>query len=286
MDEFFFSLDCEVSCWNGGTVDVLLNGIPLTQLGGGRPTKFAGIPDEQLGTGKRASDQNLVNEFLFAGDNELVLEVGKLPFTSWAEVLKLQDARAGAVLTRYPFGAIEGGPDGVIIGSVEWRMPPLADVTPEALPAMFPQRATALVNAGDRPGRPWRWEAAERLELSDAVQREALNFVRNIHAALQTGNAGTFIDASEIRLEDLSVSYASFDAAERRDFIRKGTRPGAMAVLVEGEFAPRLCAGGRLLEIRARDGKPFMRERVNTDGEEGFFEMFIGKVNNTWCIVR
>jgi hypothetical protein len=276
MDDIFFVLECTAAAWfDLGTVELFANGIPVARLNAKSPDKFSGS----------------VNEFLLSGPNVFSMAIelipGITPDAVKKRVVDQKTAHAEWKLSKYPTGAIEGGPDGVQLGAGKWVPAAL-----EGEPEPFPQIFLGTVDLGPRPGRPWKWEAAPPIELNPATVAEILKFLAPIHAGLQQGDSEPFLAATKIRLADLETAYASFSADDRASLIRRVTKKQSkeawwgMQPLDPANFAPRLCAANRMVECRALDLQPFLREKADATGNIGFYEMFLAKLDGAWQVVR
>jgi hypothetical protein len=272
MDDVFFVLECAAANWlDLGTVEFFANGIPVALLTAESPDKFSGS----------------INEYLLSGPNEFTVTANLLPGADpkavEARILDQKNASAEWRLTRFPAGAMEGGPDGKPVGEGKW-------IPLEPIP--FPQSHADKADLGDRPGRPWKWEAAAPIELNPEAITEILNFLKPIHAALHKGDPEPFLAATQLRLADLEIAYDSFSADDRASLIRRVTKRQSkegwwgMKPLDPAAFAPRLCAGNRLVECRALDLKPYLREYPDPKGNIGFYEMFLTKLDGAWLAVR
>jgi hypothetical protein len=273
MIDTFYVLECTAEqC----VAEFYLNGIPIMRRGveGG---EFCGVQ---------------VNHLLVDGDNilELTAFPGPVPSLSrWGEFGPRQRRGSTAAekikmsLRKYPFGATVGGSEAEELARLEWQGSP-DDVRERA----FSLQTSA--DLGPMHGR-WSWQDAPALTLDAAEQLELSELLDGLAAAIQVGDPGPFLAASETRIQETSRAYST-DPAERRAMINRGIfvdagAPGfTVAPLMPSDFDFRLCAEGRMVELIAKDWQPILRAGPDRQGCYSYYDMFVSRIDGAWQIVR
>lgn len=269
-----YTLDCRIHEW--GPAEFRVNDVPLAVCGGTYP---------------RERTEN-INEHLINGDNILSMTI-QCPADAVGTTVPARHRWARAMaevrLTRCTFG---GRPevDGEIIAIDRWLLPRTTDG--EVLVETQVVRKAVTLGQYGLPGRPWDWEAAAQITLTDEDRQSLFQFLKRLHSALSQGDADPFVQASLTRLRDLEAAYPGFDAVERINLIRRMTRQQSterwwgMQPLSEADFVPIVCGDGRLIACVNTAGQPALRELPDDDGEVSEYPIFVARLEGDWCIVR
>jgi len=251
-----------------------------------------GIPVMRRGVEGGESFAVQVNHLLVDGLNSLecALFPGPVPsLARWGEFgprvlyagTPIQKVRMS--LKTYPFGATVGGPEARELQRLEWQG------APDDRRAIA-RNLTTQIDLGPLYGR-WQWQDAPDVKWDAAERFELVELLETIGAAIQAGEPDPFLEASAIRIDEISRAYAT-DPAERRAMIDRGIfvdsgAPGfKVAPLDPREFDFRICGGGKLVECIATDWQPILRAGPDRQGSYSFYDMIAARIGGRWQIVR
>ena len=225
-----------------------------------------------------------VHEYVVEGDNLLSLVIEpcapgatpapRLTGEPWA-------ARLTLVLPRIDHVGSEDSAR--TVAELDWALPageivqPPLDVTRRVtLPIRFPR---------------WRWLDLPRHAESPAAQTAAATFVQGLAIALARADADTWLRATRLRLEDLSVAYRLDPAAmaERwRARLRLLQATGALQVRLPAiaDIRLRSCAGGRLLDCVDAAGDPVLRTAPDADGTVRLWPVRVAVIDGQCHVLR
>jgi len=234
--------DCSGELW--------LNDVPLPSLPVRRPTFEISVP---------------VHHLLVSGMNELVLwvDVEGTPLDNKAPRREAARPTAQAVarLVAYETGVMASPENGQVLCTLAYRG---ADAPPSADDAeMAPRRRTVSIDLGMSFG-PWAWQKAPVLALDDLTRREAEGALRDLHAALFSGDAQRVLDLVPVRWEEMARAYPGGDGADdlrsHAAWIAElAADPRRNVPLEPAHHAFRLVAGGRMIECIDEDFFPSIR---------------------------
>jgi hypothetical protein len=233
----------------GCSAEAVLNGVPLARVDGLQ--HLLTLP---------------VHEFTLAGANELELVIHPPPPGAAAEIEpRLSDGQAWASL-RLLLPRVAGvahPANARTLAQIDWA--PAADVVYEA--------PTSLRKTVDLPiAMPrWRWLDAPVIADTSTLKKEVSAYLLEIALGLARGNPEPLIQASRLRLEELSQAYQRNlpdDVARLRQQVlqlhaAQGLKP---ALPSPPKLLLRPVAGGRLLDCLALDGSPWLQSAVAGGG--------------------
>jgi hypothetical protein len=294
--EDFWVFEC---CARGADVEFFLNGIPVIVRGPSSQPTFGGP----------------VNHLLVEGRNEIAMVVrpGELP--RWTEsgpygpkplVVPEPEEDVWASLSRYPFGATVGGPDGLEFFRAEWpaRDARVVHADPDLVhaargrklgwddrqPACYPVTIAKTGKTGKAFGR-WTWQDAPELQLDEKLTAEVLVLLNELRDSLAGGDTSPYIARQRTRLDEVTRAY-DLPPGQKESLIRLGNRRDVARP--DFGFEPidpeqldlRLVAGGRLVECLALDREPVLREKRAKDGSRGLYPLLLGRVGEKLEILR
>lgn len=216
--------------------EVYINDVPVTLLGPGLGTSALGAP---------------IGEYLVSGANliTLLIEPGPTPSRAYeAHEAKLEaGATASAKIVSYEPGAVPEDGSGEEHAKAEWK---------HTNETSFPVRVNGQGQVGAMIPR-WSWLDAPKLVLNDALRKEALAVIEQVHAAFAAGDSDDLLDP-------LTLSIAERAAASGRDVERDmaqfavmidtaSVRNWKVPPLKPEDFDFRVCGGERLLDCVAKD---------------------------------
>lgn len=230
----------------GCTAEVRLNDIPVVTIGEDHPRKVA-LP---------------CHENLIDGENTLSIRArpGKAP----------AGASLACTLKRYAPGAIPGDGSGVELLSCTRE-----EAVRKDLGVMF---------------GPWAWQSAPRLDLEGRDRADIIALIESLHADLKAKRVGVIIDALRPRIGDIETAYGLPPQSRVAMFSTMLERQTAKATwemepLNPGAYDLRPCADGRMVECRATDGRPILRQRP-VDGGGVSFPLIAARLNGRVVAVR
>ncbi|MCV2355946.1 hypothetical protein LNV09_17530 [Paucibacter sp. B2R-40] len=243
----------------GCSAEAVLNGVPLLRVGGAQAV--ASLP---------------VHEFTLAGSNEIELIINPLPVSALtargagaAELPaepSLSDGEVGASLRLLlpRVGAIAHPANARTLASLDWA--PASDEVYKSPTRL--QQAVDLPIAFAR----WRWLDAPVIAVTEGLKQELADYLLKIALGLAKGNPEPLIQASRLRLEELSQAYQrklSDDVERLRAHILQLHQAQALkpALPSSAKLMLRSVAGGRLLECLAPDGLPLLRSACAGGGQ-------------------
>lgn len=204
-------------------------------------------------------------------------------------------------LMLYPVGVVAGAADGEILMNLDWNSRDSAKIIGEHNPAfplaeekgvgaqIFPILLSTKKDIGKMFGAP-QWLDAKPQTLDEATINDVTNFVLQIRDLIEEGNAEPILAISTEMYREVAAAYG-ISAEERADLFRQlleqeSPKPYWMFETPDEEdFSFRLCAGNRLIECVAPDWKPIIRGVPSPEGRF-LYQIFIGKLNDKWLIMR
>jgi len=258
------------------TAEFYVNDIPIVRLGPGIGRYYGGP----------------VNSHLIDGVNELAIVINPGATPSLAvtgdagerQRSATRESRAIGKLTRYPFGAVVGGPQGVDLIIADWKGPE------EEAPVVFPRVAAGQADLGELYG-PWEWQDAGKIMLDETTAGEIKPVLEKLRESLAAANPGPFLELGRTRMKESARAFG-FSVAEKERLIRTNTRQESshagwgLQPLNEARFDLRLCAEDRMVEAVAKDWEAILRENPDAGGRSAYYTMMLSRIGGEWAIVR
>jgi hypothetical protein len=227
-----------------------------------------------------------VHEYLINGVNEIGLRIGSSRLGWQLAPQKLRTDTAVGAKMRLLLPRV-GQPCSELaartVAELEWATEsdtvyavPFALARDVQIPIKFPR---------------WRWLDAPVIEDVHAVKPIVLDFVQSIAMDLLRGDTESFLGASRLRLEELSVAYQQ-PLAEVANKLRArlhllyATKALRMAIPSEDTMVLSPCAGGRLIECQGPQGEPLIKTTPSPDGDVSSWPLRIAVVNGRCHILR
>jgi hypothetical protein len=222
-------------------------------------------------------DENYVNEYTAAGDNELLLRV-------WPRADAAQpppDARA-----LVEFLEVERGQPivaGIPLAEAAWST--AEDMPP---PTVYPRavRTTVNVTAPDHRG----WRTAPSITLDDPTRSEILRVLRELHDAMRDRRLNTVVRILRQKISERAAAYA-FPPDEKLADLRTNYRElmaradWTMEPMGEEDVALELVAEQRLVNVTNGDGRPPIRTG-DLGGMRLVVPVQLTRIENRWIILR
>lgn len=266
MPEHIVALDVEV---RGCQAVLLLNGIPVTRMGGDNGTLANGIP---------------VQQFVLDGANELEVVVNPGPTPSRmrqpAGLLDAKDARISVKAMQYRRGTIAGEGGGEELARVNWGGVPAA-AFPLSLKAHFQLR---------RSWGPYAWESAPPLGAAGGLRAEIEPLLRRLAADFLKGEVDVYEELAATCLRETDQAYGR-EEGDTLSSLSKGVLVAscdddwALVPLQQVKWDLNLCAGGRMVDCVAEDWHPILRS-VEIEGSTSYFPAKLARLNGQLRIVR
>jgi hypothetical protein len=274
----FWVLEFDVDGCDG---EVFLNGAPLSLRGESYGKHFAAP----------------VNSWIVDGENvlEVVVSPGAIPSESRTgpygpkPLVAVGLAKVTARIAKYPRGAVVGGPDAKVVMQLDWPLRG-ADGSPTPAFVETPLVLEAREDVGTAFGK-WSWQSAEKVTLDNATRYDLVAFLEDVGQALDRGDPGPFLAKSQARLADLERAFGTPRATKEQE-IRRGVildaRREGWGLQPLDPFAVdlRACADGRLVQCVLHDFRAALRETPDAEGNVGYYDMFVAKLDGEWAIVR
>lgn len=235
--------DCSGELW--------VNGIPIPGAPRRRPVYEISVP---------------IQHALVSGMNtlELWVDVDGSPTQNHTprKAPPRSTAIAVARLVAYEIGVIGAPENGRVLAQVQYRgaedNPSSSSASGEA-PRVRRISADLAMSFG-----PWAWEKAPVLTLDEPTLREAEAVVREVHAALFSGDPRRVFDLIRLRWQEMDRAYPgrddTADQASHADWIRDlGGDERRKIPLAPEHHAFRLIGGGRMIECIDTDFFPSIR---------------------------
>ena len=271
MADPFYVIECTAE---GYPAEFYLNDVPIKRRGGDGDGPFYGAP---------------VNQWIVPGRNELTMLIGPGetpgasvdPERTRAEIPP--EAELSVRLCRYPRGAVVGGPDAEELARVQLDHRPSGRYH-------LPATRSVIVEI-DSPFGEWVWQRADEIELDDLVVKEIGLFLEEMRNALEARVYDHFVELNQYRFEEVERSFY-LPPGERAagvytlfPQVMEEDPDFAMEALDSSRYDLRLCARRRLVQLVAKDWKPILRQVTNDRGTL-YFDMFLGKLDDQWWVLR
>jgi len=269
----FYVLECSVEkC----VAEFYINDIPITRRGPQYGKMLNGPMNQMIKDGVNAL--------------EIVVNPGDIPSESYLgsggkrrRLTPEDGAFAKAKISKYPKGAVVGGPDEEELMAVEWA-------AEKDRIEMFPKVVSAAADLGQIFG-PWQWEGGSRIALEEETLKEIFDFVLEIHGYLVVADFEPFIEFSLPRSSDTDLAYGKTpgqSAEEVRIEMERCTNNSwwSMKPLKPDDFDFRLCGCDKMIECISKEWKPVIEEEPDEEGSISRYPMMIGKIDGKWRIVR
>jgi hypothetical protein len=259
------AVDCEA--------EAFVNGVPLARVDAARPS--AVVP---------------IHEYTMAGHNQLQLVVWPRPPATPASPAppaeqRVSDGKRWAqlrvLLPRIGSPADES--TARCLAQIEWAPPdgeayeaPLALVQDFALPVSFPK---------------WRWLEAPLVEITPALQAQALELLQGLARDLSAGQPERFLGATRLRTEEIAVAYQRRPEEETQRLREYLLRLHAQAQLKFLPLTPetlvlRPIAGGRLLDCLGAGGVPALSCDPDDQGRAVALPLRVTAVDGKLYVLR
>lgn len=231
-----------------------------------------------------------VHLHLVEGRNEIALLIrpGALPGTFLAgdDERRAWDATSAEVsvkLARHPRGTLLGGPDGVVLAELTWNSAP-----PRSRP--YPAVTATQVDLGPSFGR-WAWQDGEPLSLGPALDAEVRALLEPLMADMADGLFFSWIKAQAIGFAENDRAYEKLEGstgAEALKLIEMDRLERRWSFDPPGwdALALRSCGRGRLVQVLALDGRPFLRTSECENGALNYFPAMLARLDGELKIVR
>jgi len=222
-----------------------------------------------------------ISEWLVDGKNELSIRIDRVSDGALAEGGP-GAAQAALSLCRAELGTyIEPDEEDEIFG-VEWES------TEEGLELPATARVTGEVR---HEFGMWAWELADRLTDDAETRRSIAALVGDLHRTLSARQVEPFLERMTLKFDEISRCYGKTRHAMNQE-ARQGLpevwrHPAwAMAPFEAEGMQLRLCCGGRVAEVRARDGGVPLRQLEAIDDETWGLGLFVARINGVFTVVR
>ena len=272
-DTKYYVLECAVE---GCNAEFYLNDVPIVLRGDEYGKFYAGQCNQHLVDG--------VNEI------SILINPGPTPGESISGLLKERtpltpdkEAKAGAILALYPYGAVTGGPQRKPLMSAHW-LP-----RKEGLEEIFPKVVSASHDLGPLFGE-FDWHKTETLTLDSETMSEAEDLLNDLHQSMLSGDPEPYIKTSKPILKSVERAYGLKPGAKEK-LIRLGTRSDSrqpwwgLEPIDPAAFDFRLCGQNRLLEVLNKNWEPVLKEFADDEGGVSTYPMFIGRLEGEMRIV-
>lgn len=268
----FYVLECEA---DGCDAEFWVNDIPVV-LRGPQHGQYASMPINQL----VRDGVNTITAIVRPGPKPSEAATGGDKGKSPREPA---DEKVWAKLSAYPMSAVVGGPEAEHLIELAW--PPDPKVVEE-----HPLLVSASKDLGELFG-PWAHESAPPITLDEATRAEILAFLKEIRGLLEAGDCEGFLDRQKLRIADTALAYGKRPANKKNEIRRViadefGKPSWGFPPIPEDKLDLRLVAHGRVVECIGSDWEPLVRRNPDEDGNGGFFELMISKIDDAWQIVR
>lgn len=263
-DVRFYVLECAVE---GCTAEFYINDIPVVLRGEAFGKYYGGQ----------------CNQYLVDGENEIeiVVNPGPMPGEALAgeggrrsRIVPDKEAKAGAILSVYPYGAVVRGPERENLMSVHWT-------AKEDTAEFFPKVASSLKDLGPLFG-PWDWETSKPFSLDDAEAEEIGAALETLHKSLAEGDPEPYIRMIQKGFANVEHAY-SLKPGDKETHVRIGTRSDSrqhwwgLEPLDPGQYDFRLCGRNRLVQIVDRNWEPPLKEKPDDEGGVSTYPMLMGR---------
>lgn len=268
----FYVLECEVK---GCDAELWLNDIPVIRRGP-KHGLYAGVPVNQF----VCDGPNVLTAIIRPGSKPSGAATGGDDGKSWHTP---EDEKVWAKLSAYEHGAVVGGPGAQHLIEIAWPPEPKA-------PAEHPLLVSGSADLGEVRGK-WAFEDAPVLVLDDATKKEVAAYLMEIQKLLDEGDCEAFLKKQRIRLDEGARAYDARPAKKKNEIRRLmadefGQDGYGFLPIDEGIFDLRLVAGGRMIECVGSDWEPLVRQKPDAEGNLGFWDMMLAKIDGEWQIVR
>ncbi|MFO0616582.1 MAG: hypothetical protein U0414_28575 [Polyangiaceae bacterium] len=268
----FYVLECEAE---GCDAEFWLNDIPVV-LRGPKHGEYASTPVNQL----VRDGVNTISAIIRPGPKPSEAATGGDKGKSRRAPA---DEKVWAKLSAYPMHAVVGGPDAEHL--VEFHWPPDPKVAEE-----HPLVISASKDLGELFG-PWAHQSAAPLTLDEPTRAEILAYLKEIRALLEAGDCEGFLDKQKVRVAETALAYGKRPANKKNEIRRViadefGKPSWVLLPIPEDKLDLRLVGEGRVVDCIGTDWEPLVRRGPDADGNGGFFEMMLSKIDDQWQIVR
>lgn len=249
----------------GYAVEVFVNGAPILHTPVDAP--YMAIPS--------------VSEWMIAGDNEISVEIlareppATNPDPDSPQRLVVQLCE-GALAEH-----VAPGEERVLCEIVH---NPANDLLPRP-----PTRLTRAYNLASWPR--WTWQDAPIFPPGEAADNELWTFLESVHDDLEDGHIDAVIARERVKFAEVGPLYGSTPAEAaaltRAQFAELSEMaPWSVAPLVREEISLRRCCGGRVVELRTRDGRAALRSGPTMQDAAWSLFAFVARVNGLLEIIR
>jgi hypothetical protein len=267
MTETIIHADLFARKLKGLAAELYINDIPVARVGGNLQP-WASVP---------------VPEYLVDGENVLsvILGIGETPSTSktglagkqcepgvelWARIVRMQD------------GEMAQPGSGESLLELQWTAEKAEDL---------PFSLSTTGDVGSKFGE-WKWQSADVLTLDSATTESAADFISKIADAYTNAKPDPIIELAGFKHQEATVAYPIYAGEDFGEMFKEQMQMGSEHPnwkpyeLPRDQYDLRLVADGRMIEAVAKDWRPIVRME---NGDFGF-NMYIGKVNGEWQILR
>lgn len=166
----------------------------------------------------------------------------------------------------------------------------LSFAPPGDAPPELPQ-VVVMRHAVTTPYGRYAWQDAAPITLDKATRAEIWEVVRALHADMGARRVDLLASMMRVKFDEVGRCYdlTPEEARAKMDMGFAGIfepEAWALADIDPEELDPRLCCGGRVVEVRNKDGRPTLRQREPIDEEDWAMPLFLSKVGGVFVIVR
>ena len=195
----------------------------------------------------------------------------------------LSPVRLQVALCRGQLGGLPDLYNQDILCALDWS--PVPGQLPE-----LPATATARRDIVHPFGR-WSWEDAAPIALDRATMGEIGDVARSIRSYTEGGDVNALAGLMRVKFDEVGRCYnfSPEEAEEKMRMVYEAVvTPGSfeLAEIDPAALDPRLCCGGRVVEVRNRDGRPAVRQKEPIGDQNWAMPVFLSKVGGQFVIVR
>lgn len=137
----------------------------------------------------------------------------------------------------------------------------------------------------------WAWQDAPVFAADEATDTELWTFLETLHAELEARDIDGFLARQRVKFAELAPLYgdtpAEAEAQARASFAELMTlAPWSVAPLEREDAVLRRCCGGRVVELRRRDGHAALRSGPQSEHAPWSQYVFVARVNGLLEIIR
>ncbi len=137
----------------------------------------------------------------------------------------------------------------------------------------------------------WAWQDAPVFPLDEPTDTELWTFLESAHAELEARDFDAVVARQRIKFAEVGPLYgatpAEAAATLRAQLVEAASEaPWSVAPLEREDAALRRCCGGRVVELRRRDGQAALRSGPESVNAAWSLHAFVARVNGLLEIIR